>query len=67
MMLQLYIIFVIPLVLALVLTPLVIRFAKKIGAMDQPNERKVHKFPIPRLGGLAIIKATFFRSYCISI
>ena len=65
-MLQLYIIFVIPLVLALVITPLVIRFAKKIGAMDQPNERKVHKFPIPRLGGLAIY-ASFFLSLVLYI
>src|SRR5689334_4906029 len=54
MIYQLYVMFVIPLVLSLILTPLVIRLAKRIGAIDQPNERKVHKFPIPRLGGVAI-------------
>ncbi|MBB5173775.1 glycosyltransferase family 4 protein [Texcoconibacillus texcoconensis] len=39
---------------ALSLTPLVKRFAIKIGATDQPNNRKVHQKVMPRLGGLAI-------------
>ena len=34
--------------------PVVKMIAKHIGAMDIPNERKVHKKPIPRLGGLGI-------------
>jgi UDP-GlcNAc:undecaprenyl-phosphate GlcNAc-1-phosphate transferase len=66
MIFQLYFIFILPLVLSLVLTPLVIRLAKRIGAMDQPNERKVHKFPIPRLGGLAIY-GSFFLSLVLYI
>lgn len=41
-------------VLSLLLTPLVKKFAIKIGAIDKPNERKVHKKIMPRLGGLAI-------------
>ncbi len=61
MVIQLYIIFLIPLILSLILTPAVIRLARRIGAMDQPNERKIHKLPIPRLGGLAIY-ASFFLS-----
>ena len=37
------------------LTPLVKRLAYKIGAVDIPkDERRMHKQPIPRLGGLAI-------------
>lgn len=36
-------------------TPLVIKFAIKIGAIDKPNERKVHTRIMPRLGGLAIV------------
>jgi len=40
--------------ITLYLTPKVIAFAKKIGATDQPSERKIHKVPIPRLGGMAI-------------
>lgn len=49
--------FVIALVLALALTPLVKRFALKVGAMDKPNARKVHTRIMPRLGGLAIYLA----------
>ena len=45
---------ILPLALALILTPLVIRLALKVNAIDQPDKRKVHKRPIPRLGGLAV-------------
>ncbi|MDG2738658.1 hypothetical protein P7M79_26200, partial [Vibrio parahaemolyticus] len=38
----------------LVVTPLVIKLAFKIGATDKPNARKVHQKIMPRLGGLAI-------------
>lgn len=42
-------------VLALILTPLAIWLAPKIGAMDIPkDERRVHSKPIPRFGGMAI-------------
>lgn len=34
--------------------PIVKKIAEFIGAMDIPNERKVHKEPIPRMGGLGI-------------
>lgn len=34
--------------------PIVKKIAIFIGAMDIPNERKVHKVPMPRLGGLGI-------------
>lgn len=40
---------------ALAATPLVMRLAPRLGAMDNPGEsRRVHDHPIPRLGGLAI-------------
>lgn len=55
--------FVVSLGLALGLTPLVKRFAHKVGAVDVPNARKVHTTIMPRLGGLAIFMAfmvTFF-------
>ncbi|SEU09396.1 UDP-GlcNAc:undecaprenyl-phosphate GlcNAc-1-phosphate transferase [Salinibacillus kushneri] len=42
------------LVFSLILTPLVKKLAIKINAVDQPNERKVHKRVMPRMGGLAI-------------
>ena len=34
--------------------PVVKKIAEFIGAMDVPNARKIHKTPIPRLGGLGI-------------
>lgn len=42
---------------ALIVTPAVILLAKKTGAMDKPDKRKVHKVPIPRIGGLGIFIA----------
>ncbi len=36
------------------LIPFIKRVAEHIGAMDIPNARKVHKKPMPRLGGLGI-------------
>ena len=42
-------------VLSYLFTPPVKRFAQKIGAIDVPKDnRRMHKEPIPRLGGLAI-------------
>ncbi|MNO49926.1 putative undecaprenyl-phosphate N-acetylglucosaminyl 1-phosphate transferase [compost metagenome] len=46
--------FVVALGLALGLTPLVKKFAFKVGAVDVPNARKVHTRIMPRLGGLGI-------------
>ncbi|MFC5531042.1 glycosyltransferase family 4 protein [Cohnella yongneupensis] len=46
--------FAIALALALILTPLVKKFAVRIGAVDVPNQRKVHTRIMPRMGGLAI-------------
>lgn len=46
--------FFIALIVALIVTPGVIIFADKTGALDAPDARKVHKKPIPRIGGLAI-------------
>lgn len=34
--------------------PIIKQIAIHIGALDIPNKRKVHKVPIPRLGGLGI-------------
>jgi UDP-GlcNAc:undecaprenyl-phosphate GlcNAc-1-phosphate transferase len=40
--------------LAVLLTPWVIRLARRIGAVDRPGLRGVHQRPIPRIGGVAI-------------
>ncbi len=59
--------FILPVVIAAAisycLTPLVIKLAHRIGAIDVPKDnRRVHKTPIPRLGGLAIYVA-FMATY----
>src|SRR3712207_3695316 len=42
--------------LVLALTPLVARLAPHIGGIDDAKDRpRVHKQPIPRIGGLAIV------------
>ena len=56
-----------PLVVALVVsflsTPIVKSFACKVGAIDVPKDaRRMHKVPIPRMGGLAI-----FLGFIISV
>lgn len=35
-------------------TPTVGAIARRVGAMDEPDPRKIHEDPVPRLGGLAI-------------
>jgi len=49
-------VFIIALLLTAVLTPLVKRLALKYKILDEPGqeERKIHKKPIPLLGGVAI-------------
>lgn len=44
----------IPFVFVALIIPLIKKIANHVGAMDIPNERKVHKKPMPRLGGLGI-------------
>lgn len=55
---QTYIVaFSIALAVAYFITPRVMDLAIKVGALDAPDERKVHKGMIPRMGGLAIYAA----------
>ena len=43
------------LIVSFLMTPVVKTFAYKVGAIDVPKDnRRMHKTPIPRLGGLAI-------------
>ncbi len=48
--------------LAFLSTKVIGRIATKLKILDQPNERKIHKKPVPLLGGLAI-----FASYIATI
>lgn len=45
---------VIPFLFVLLIIPFIKKIANHVNALDIPNERKVHKVPIPRLGGLGI-------------
>ena len=48
-------------------TPLVRRFAFKIGAIDIPKDnRRMHKKPTPRIGGLAIIFGFMVATLCFA-
>ena len=44
--------------LALGMTPIIIRLARKIDAVDRPGVRTVHVRPIPRVGGVALFLST---------
>jgi UDP-GlcNAc:undecaprenyl-phosphate GlcNAc-1-phosphate transferase len=53
-------------ILSGLLTPVARKFARHIGAMDLPNlERKVHKEPVPYLGGLSIALTITLLTYTV--
>ncbi len=39
----------------IVATPLAMRLARAAGALDHPSDRRIHREPTPRLGGLALL------------
>jgi len=52
--------FLMALLLSFISTPIARNFAYKIGAIDVPKDkRRMHKRPIPRLGGLAIFSGFY--------
>ena len=59
--------FVVALIMTYVATPLSIKLAFKIGALDIPKDsRRMHKKPIPRIGGIAIVYGFFISVCCFS-
>ncbi len=46
--------FVVAAAIVFIVTPTVGSIARFVGAMDEPDYRKIHEDPVPRLGGLAI-------------
>ncbi len=44
--------------LAILGTPIVTRLGRAWGIIDVPGPRKVHKVPVPRIGGMVIVLAT---------
>src|ERR1041385_2455442 len=55
-----------PLISSLLITPGIIRLARGVGAIDLPNERKIHTQPVPRLGGLAVYCSFFLMVALVS-
>ena len=58
---------IIAFIIGIFLVPLIIAFSQKNGLMDQPNERKIHAYPIPRLGGVAIWFCTVLAFFALII
>ncbi len=52
--------FLLAAVVTALLTPLTMRLAQRIGAVDQPRERGLAERPTPLLGGLAIFAGVLF-------
>ena len=51
-----YSIIVITFIFAIILTPITIKFAHKFNLVDVPTDnRRIHKKPMPRIGGVAIV------------
>lgn len=57
-------VFLFSLFLSLLTTPLAIKLGPKLGMVDIPDPRKVHKKIMPRSGGLSVF-FTFFLTYLI--
>lgn len=53
-LLKTFIMVIVPFIFVTAIIPLIKKIAFHVGALDIPNERKVHKKPMPRLGGLGI-------------
>lgn len=58
-MIKIFIVFIISIIFALVITPIVRRAGISMGAVDFPDHRKFHKEPVPRIGGIAILISIF--------
>ncbi|MCK5675766.1 MAG: hypothetical protein KAH99_01975, partial [Verrucomicrobia bacterium] len=52
------VVFLVGLVVAWLLVPLVKKVAPRLGLVDEPSERRIHKTPVPRCGGIAVFVAT---------
>ncbi|MCM8771915.1 MAG: undecaprenyl/decaprenyl-phosphate alpha-N-acetylglucosaminyl 1-phosphate transferase [Candidatus Omnitrophica bacterium] len=54
-----FLFFIASFIFSLLLTNLFKKFAQKVGIIDFPSERKIHKTPTPLLGGLGIFFSFF--------
>lgn len=54
---ELYVLAIVAAIVCAALVPLAKRLATRLGAIDQPDPRRINKVPIPRMGGAAIFAA----------
>jgi len=59
--------FLLAFITSFVIVPYTIKWSRKIDAVDKPNERKINKMPIPRIGGIAVITGFFVSSLFLII
>ncbi|HFH9838118.1 TPA: MraY family glycosyltransferase [Streptococcus suis] len=62
--LQYLIIVILTIIISLIATPLVRLLSFKIGAVDNPNARRINKVPMPSAGGLAVFFAFSVSTLC---
>ncbi len=59
--------FIVALIVSYATTPLTIKLAFKIGALDIPKDkRRMHKKPTPRIGGIAIVYGFIISIFCFA-
>ena len=51
--------FLLSTIITILLIPILVNLAGKLGLVDIPNSRKIHFDPIPRIGGIAMAMGAF--------
>ena len=59
--------YILSLAACLIITPLVRRLARRLGALDIPDARRIHVVPTPRWGGLAIYLTVLIVLVCAGL
>ena len=59
---KIFLFLIIPAIISFLLVPLIKKLAYKLIILDKPNSRKLHRKPIPNIGGIAI-----FISFLITV
>ena len=57
--------FLISVIIAWIIIPRILLISIKKKLFDEPNERKIHKFVVPRLGGVSFFPTILFAVCCV--
>ncbi|GHC04754.1 hypothetical protein [Cerasicoccus arenae] len=60
-----FVVFGVGFAVSLILTRVMIWLGPRLGMIDMPDERRIHKTPIPRAGGVAVFLAFNFAAVCL--